>query len=368
MGLCLVVVAMIIYIGTFKPELLDTFFGHTEVKVKQAAAQNMVTVQNPTTNTIDPIASSTEHTEPTVKILTFGDLMLDRLVRKNLGMFGYDYPFKNILEFLKGNDIVLANLEGPVTSNPSKTIDFKNKTLQFTFDPAVVPILKNVGFTVLGLANNHSFNFGVSGFAETKTHLKDAGIDFYGDPYNQKDISIVKDINGVKVGIVGYHEFYNEDTTPIVNELKRLRGEVDFLIVTPHWGVEYNTSMTAKQQEKAYAFIDAGADLVLGAHPHVIEPVEVYKNKMIFYSLGNFVFDQGSDFDISHGLSVGITLKKTAVEYHIFPISIVRTQVSLADDVTREQILSNLAEKSNHVPNDIKVAISNGVVTISNKQ
>lgn len=298
-----------------------------------------------------------------VTMLAFGDMMLDRYARYQMNKYGFLYPFKNILRFLDGSDIVLANLEGPITDYSSITADLKSKKLQFTFDPHVVPTLKEIGFTTFGLANNHTANFGASGITQTKKYLTNASLDYYGDPFNKEDISYVKDIRGKKIAFIGYHEFYSKDTAPIIKEIKRLKGEADFIIVTPHWGVEYRKLMANGQIAKAHEFIDAGADLVLGAHPHVIEPIEIYKNKAIFYSLGNFVFDQDPGFDTTHGLSVGIIISPEEISYSLFPINIIKAQVSLADEAARAKILKELSENS-IVPQSVKDGIIKGKFNI----
>lgn len=279
-----------------------------------------------------------------VSILAFGDMMLDRNVRKLMGEQGETYPFARILELFPGNDIVYVNLEGPVTPFPSKTIDFRNKTLQFTFATTTAPLLKRIGFTVLGLANNHTHNFGDAGLTSTKQLLIDNGLDYFGDPLNAVELSTIKEVNGMKVGFVGFHEFGSKEYTKIFDEIKRLDSTVDFLIVTPHWGVEYNPSFTKQQQTYARAFIDAGADLVLGAHPHVIEPVEIYKDKAIFYSLGNFIFDQDFSYNTMHGLAVHITLTPERVEYSLVPLAIAKAQASLTPHADYEKILGTLSK------------------------
>src|SRR3989344_1281894 len=279
-----------------------------------------------------------------VSIIAFGDIMLDRNVRKLMGEEGGMYPFSNITELFPDNDIIYINLEGPITPFPSKTIDFRNKTLQFTFATTTAPLLKRLGFTLLGLANNHTYNFGKSGFYYTKQFLVENNLDYFGDPLNENELSIIKEINGMKIGFVGFHEFGSKEYTKVFDEIKRLDPETDFLIVTPHWGVEYNTSFTNEQQTYARAFIDAGADLVLGAHPHVIEPIEIYKDKVIFYSLGNFIFDQDFSYNTMHGLAVHIALNPERVEYSLLPLALAKAQASLTPQADYEKIIGTLSK------------------------
>ncbi len=296
-------------------------------------------------------------------LLSFGDIMLDRQVRLFMNQYGSDYPFARLSRFMSGSDIVYANLEGPITSNPSKTTNLSNKELQFTFDPTSAKLLSRYGVDVVSLANNHTYNFGVDGFVETKKYLTEAKIGYFGNPYNDQDVSFVKDVRGIKIGFVGYHEFYTKDYSKVIAEIKRLDPLVDMLVVAPHWGIEYNKGISEHQKLLAHEFIDAGADVVMGAHPHVIEPIEIYKDGVIFYSLGNFIFDQDFSFDTTHGLAVATVVHKNGTkkefEYHLFPLTIEKSVASLADTTTRNSILKDLAAKS-PVSLQVKNAIING--------
>jgi poly-gamma-glutamate synthesis protein (capsule biosynthesis protein) len=120
-------------------------------------------------------------------------------------------------------------------------------------------------------------------------------------------------------------------------EIARLRPSCDFLVVFPHWGIEYQITASARQQELAHEFVDAGADLVIGAHPHVVEPVELYRGKAIFYSLGNFVFDQGLSFWTEHGLAVQVILHQDGrKDFKLIPTVLNKAEVSVA--TTTEEI------------------------------
>lgn len=249
--------------------------------------------------------------KPTLSILVVGDIMLDRNVRNKINAIGFDEFFKGVKNLLTGPDITIGNLEGPFTTYPSKTASLVSKELVFTFDPALAPKLAEVGFDILGLANNHTMNFGREGLAQTKKFIQDANMVSYGDPNNKDSLSVVMERKGIVIGVVGFHEFTYINFDKVIAEIKRIRPQVDFLIVTPHWGVEYQKEPTEKMQARAHEFIDAGADVVIGAHPHVIGDVEEYNGKKIFYSLGNFVFDQYFSKETSEGLVVNIALEKT---------------------------------------------------------
>jgi poly-gamma-glutamate synthesis protein (capsule biosynthesis protein) len=149
----------------------------------------------------------------------------------------------------------------------------------------------------------------------------------------------------------------------VLDEITQAKKSGSFVVVYPHWGEEYKLSVTKTQVDTAHKFIDVGADLIIGSHPHVIEPIEVYKNKAIFYSLGNFIFDQSNTGPTSEGLSVGIVIKENEVIYYLFPIKIRNAQASLMPYVNRDILLSDIALRSD-VSNLIKNQIKSGVFSV----
>ncbi|TAK57778.1 CapA family protein [Patescibacteria group bacterium] len=299
------------------------------------------------------------HKIPLVDLFIFGDMMLDRGVRYRMNEYGQEYPFVQIKDLLSGHDIVVGNLEGSFTNFKSKTVGIKNAPLEFTFDPTVIPMLKNFGLTLFSLANNHSGNFGVEGLRQSRQYLSENGIKYFGDPFNSEELSKIVEVNGLKIAFVGFHEFVYQNLDKVLAEIKRVKTEADLVMVFPHWGIEYNKKMTANQRELAHAFIDAGADVVVGAHPHVIEPIEIYKNKPIFYSLGNFVFDQDFSYDTTHGLTLELRYTKKKSAYRLIPISIIKSEVAVASSEDRTTILDSLAKVSS-VSEDLKSQIRSG--------
>lgn len=264
--------------------------------------------------------------EKDITILVVGDLMLDRNVRNKINTLGFDAFFAGVKTLISDADIAVANLEGPFTPFPSKTASLKNKELTFTFDPALAPQLAGLGFDILGLANNHTLNFGRQGLAMTREYIRNAGMWYYGEPDNRDELSVVIEKNGVKVGFVGFHEFSYINYDKVFAEIARLRPDVDILIVTPHWGPEYIKEPNEKMRKWAHDFIDSGADAVIGAHPHVVGTTEEYNGKMIFYSLGNFVFDQYFSEETMTGLAVRMTIdtKSKGITYDTINIRVDR--------------------------------------------
>jgi poly-gamma-glutamate synthesis protein (capsule biosynthesis protein) len=303
--------------------------------------------QNRTTLSADVVLPQvkSEKSVP-VRILAFGDMMLDRKVREQINKNGPGYPFDLIKDFLKGdgiaNDVVVANAEGPFTYNQSLTMGVKDGPLAFTFNPAILPTLKNLGFTLLDQANNHTLNFGMAGFRQSTTSIAATGLDWFGDPRNKEVKPYVTEIRGEKIAFIGYNEFAYQGLNNVLQAIKDAKKDATFVVVYPHWGEEYKLGFTSAQQKVAHDFVDAGADVVIGTHPHVVEPIEIYGGKIIFYSLGNFIFDQASTGPTSRGLAVKISLTQDSVTYNLFPISIVKQQAMLMTGEERQKELDSL--------------------------
>lgn len=291
------------------------------------------------------ISSNTDFSSPfsftkstdKLSILVVGDMMLDRNVRNLINKNGFDEFFSGVKELVSGADIAIANLEGPFTPYPSLTASLVNKTLTFTFDPALAPKLSDLGFDILGLANNHTLNFGREGLEMTREYIREAGMFYYGDPNNATELSLITAENGISVGFVGFHEFTYVNFTKVLEEIDYLRVQVDVVIVTPHWGEEYQKAPTENMKKWAHEFIDHGADAVIGAHTHVVGDIEEYKGKKIFYSLGNFAFDQYFSIATMNGLGVLMGVEKDkegklAIKYDLIPIRTDRKGVSVVDN------------------------------------
>ncbi len=252
-----------------------------------------------------------------VQVLFVGDLMFDRGIRHYAELGGgNEFIFDKISKELLNNDLVVANLEGPITDNKSVSLGTAMGSADnyfFTFDPSVAKTLFQENIGVVDLGNNHILNFGYAGLEQTKNYLDKAGVSYLGVPNGQR--SVIKDVGGITMAFVGYNEFLSSDLPAeqkaVVDEIKRIKDGADIVVVFCHWGVEYAPQPTEAQKELAHQFVDAGADLVIGSHPHVIQLSEEYNGKMIYYSLGNFIFDQYFNENVRNGLGVVVKINKT---------------------------------------------------------
>ncbi len=292
--------------------------------------------------TAQPVQAAQVPAAASWSLTAVGDIMLDRHVREQMKVKGNMYPFAKIAPQLKGAEVVLGNLEGPITANRSVAT---NNHLVFTFEPTVAPILKRVGLTTLSLANNHTLNFGQSGLISTRAALKKSGLEYFGDPKNRTGYHLTKTINHQQVVFLGYHGLVGGLDTVLL-DVQRAHQKGEYVMVMAHSGVEYSLMFTARQQQDYRRLIDAGADLIIGAHPHVVEPLEVYHGKLIAYSLGNFIFDQYFSADTQQGLLLNMIFSSSTMTINIIPLLASNGQVAAAVGTVKTKLLERLAKSS----------------------
>lgn len=283
-------------------------------------------------------------------VVFVGDIMLGRFVETLANRNGDNYPFVYLPEIRQQSDLLIGNLEGPITENHRQTPDFSTS---FSFPQKVAKVLADAGFEALSLANNHTFDRGEGSFDYTKAQLRGNGIAEFGHPLDPGlgtvFVQELADLDQNLI-IIGLHAATVElDMTKALDLIKsqNLEPERSLIVVYPHWGPEYVDRGTDRQRAMAEAFIDAGADLIIGHHPHVIQNIEIYKNKPIIYSLGNFVFDQYFSVATQQGLAVRLKMDADGYGLELIPIEIVKSQPQLFKDQSKsDYLLLELAKRS----------------------
>ncbi|MGI6023589.1 MAG: CapA family protein [Methanoculleus sp.] len=236
-----------------------------------------------------------------LKIYAVGDIMLgEQPLCNNFGVSrvikrrGPDYLFDNVRSLFNGGDIVFGNLECSIMSGD---VSKEQEPGFFCAEPAVIEGLKNANFNVLSVANNHIMENKDVLFQNTVQLLRNNDILPVGIA---NEIEII-DVNGYRIAFLayssiednilnsGYNKIHSEE--PILQDIQKIRSDVDLVIISLHWGYEYVPYPSPEQIQAGRKLVDAGADIILGGHPHVTQSYEIYKNRPIFYSLGNFIFD-----------------------------------------------------------------------------
>jgi poly-gamma-glutamate synthesis protein (capsule biosynthesis protein) len=244
-----------------------------------------------------------------IRVLFGGDMMFDRWIREKSMKRGNAFVFDGVRDEIRTHDLTVANLEGPITDRPSKSMASvigSRDNYIFTFDPSWAATLAQEGIGPVSLGNNHILNQDQDGVVQTRKFLDDAGVAYFGDPTSDDRIS-VRRIRGTSIAFVGYDEFAPDGKTHAFNDIARAKSGADFVIVYAHWGSEYLPTRN-DVRSLAHAFVDARCDAVIGSHPHVVQESETYAGKTIYYSLGNLIFDQYQRNDTKHGLLVSMTI------------------------------------------------------------
>lgn len=257
-----------------------------------------------------------------ITLIATGDIMLGRTVNfKTVSGDNFNWPFEKTIELLRSADITLINLEGTLPKKCESTM----VGMRFCGDQRNIEGLIHAGVDIVNLANNHSGDFGKDGFTETLNLLTENSILVTG-----VDGPTYKRVNNINLAFLGYTDIPQYiSVIPLATE-ERIKKEVqnaaentDIVVTSFHFGVEYIDQPTKRQVDLAHLAIDSGADIVIGHHPHWIQPIEIYKDKPIIYSLGNFVFDQEWSQKTKEGNIVKIILTKEGVkEYELIPILI----------------------------------------------
>jgi len=308
-----------------------------------------------------------------ITIVAVGDIMLGGTAEEVLLKEDYDYPFKYVKPLLSNADVVIGNLEGPLTSICNSNMELDKEYVFRSPAEKVAPALKSAGFNLLNLANNHILDYGTQGMNDTSKALRDINIKSVGVGRNitQARTGTIMNTSNGKVGFLSYsltfpESFWATATSPgtafghkqqIISDIKRLKTQTSSVIVSFHWGREKTTVLRPYQPSLARAAIDAGAAVVLGHHPHVLQAIEKYNDGLIIYSLGNFVFGSYSQ-DAKTSVVARVTLNKG--QFHsaeFIPINILNTEVIFQPKILLYDAASSVFEHLNQLSSPLNTRL-----------
>ena len=243
-----------------------------------------------------------------------GDIMIGHAANKLIKAEGYDPLFAGVAPLLADADLRMGNLEAPITAHKDKASE--DKKYSYKMRPKVAQVLKEQGLDLLDLANNHTLDYGLKGLQDTIKHLEEQGLLHLGAGLSEDEARrglVLAFEGGARVGMLAYLQSFGAmrkwnwyadgdspglalaDSKSMRADIGRMRRHADVVIVQLHFGKNYKP-ITTTQQRLAHAAIDAGADLVIGHHPHIAQAIELYQSKPIIYSLGNYVFNTTGRF------------------------------------------------------------------------
>ncbi len=257
--------------------------------------------------------------ESTASFVVAGDAMFDRSVWHYYKDRGLKSIFSNFGErVFRGVDLSLLNLEGPISAGEIDD-DWQSDSLVFNFPPETTSVLKYLNVGNVFLANNHINNAGNSGFINTKRVLSKAGINYFGKPNGFDESSILQIDGEIPLSVIGIMAIDNFDNQPLLAKISTEKSAGRKVIIFPHWGVEYAPKHSISQERLARSWITAGADLIVGSHPHVTQDFEIIDGRPVIYSLGNFVFDQFFSQETQEGLVLTGTITKEKITLTFLP-------------------------------------------------
>lgn len=294
-------------------------------------------------------------------LVLVGDVMLARKVEYFMNQHGPTYPFTRLDPF-RSDALVVGNFESAMTEvhrpTPFYTFTFRTK-------PEYAAALRDIGFTHLGLANNHSHDAGEPGYQYTAQSLDAAGFAVFGHPKSLATSSVsVVNVQGFDIALIGIHAVEREPTEEELRVTFEYASSMsEFQVVYVHWGSEYALTHNDFQERLAKRLVASGADLVVGHHPHVVQDVALIEDVLVFYSLGNFIFDQYFSSDVQEGLMLEVSPSNGRLAVRLKPVVSADMQSAPRpmDDKESEMFLRKLAQRSSY---DLRAELEAGSIDV----
>ena len=330
-----------IFLGLFSVKVVEVLGdkNYTMIQVRENAGEEII---KETPIDVEKVVDFTEETEEfqNLSISLIGDILMDGSVKTYINKNGFNYPWDNVREYFQNDDITIGNLETSITNKGTK---WPNKQFNFRSNPKNIKAMEEAGVDIVSLSNNHSLDYGYDGLIDTLKHIDNSKIKRVGAGYNKKDAikGTVVERNGITVGVLGFSRVvpdvkwyasgkraglvgaYDPHVQEVLDRVKEMKEEVDILVLAIHWGVERSDTPRKQEMDLAKKLVDSGVDIVMGHHPHVLQGIEIYKGKPIFYSLGNFVFGTSSELTSNTMIAQVNLVEKNIDNIKIIPCEIV---------------------------------------------
>ncbi|MCX6377730.1 MAG: CapA family protein [Armatimonadetes bacterium] len=281
---------------------------------------------------------------PEISFVAVGDVLLDRGIAKKIAKNGLEWPFAKVADVIRSADLAFCNLECPLSSTGQSLA----KPIVFKADPANLKCVVDAGFDIVSNANNHALDCGRRGLVETLSVLDDAGIAHAGAGTNLEvaESPTFLEVNGLRIAFLARNMLFPEaiwyrkdaptiaglDESRIEDQIREAKSSADVVIVSLHWGVEYQKKPLDSQIALGRKLIDAGANLVLGHHPHCTQPVERYHGGVIAYSLGNFLFDSRNPVCMESMILKCRLSKSGVADLEIIPAKVTKWRPELSEE------------------------------------
>ena len=316
-------------------------------------------IQGHSTQVVYPVPLVKENS-PVISFV--GDILLARSVEVLMHDFGETYPFIRVPAIIGSSTATFANFEAAIPETHTHTKDY---TTQFSADEKYVSELAQSGVTHVSLANNHAYDFGTLAEEHTRSALALRGVSPFGDANTVATSSITSVMLGTTtVSVLAFQTVYGQVATSTLAEvIGYMKRTSDVQIAYIHWGTEYEMTHTKAQAVLAEFLVSQGIDAIIGHHPHVVEDIQLVAGVPVFYSLGNFIFDQYFSTAVQEGLALRIEPGQSHSKFTLVPVTSIGThaQPRVMSEPDRSSFLERLASTSDPV---LKSAILQGEITI----
>ncbi len=360
--------------GTNQPAPTDTT---EKAEDSEASAPNKTSTgseaANDKANSSATLLAPQTNTAPNGQSVTLnfgGDVMFSGKVGELLAKKGYDYPYQYVKKLFTTDDLTVVNLETPVTSASTTAAD---KTYTFKSSPEALPHMADAGIDAVNLANNHILDQGVVGLTDTIHQLDASGVKYVGAGSDAKRAyePVIFERKGIRIALLGFSRVIPKaswnagsnqpgvatayDATAAEAAIRKAKANADLVVVVAHWGVERSDTIVDHQSDLAHRFVDAGADLVVGGHPHVLQGVEQYKGKWIAYSTGNFIFTRSlTEKTWDTGVFQAVCTAKGDCSMKVIPYTATLGQPVPMEQQPAQALLQRLQSLSKGIRFDVK--------------
>jgi gamma-polyglutamate biosynthesis protein CapA len=298
----------------------------------------------------------------TTSIIMTGDIMLARHVESLMNKNGSDYPYRDLKWLTDTRAYVVGNFESAL---PATHVKSPTGTFRFSTAATHIPALKAAGFTHLSLANNHALDYGPTDFVNMQNVLSEHDFETFGHPTKVSTSSVTYlELPDETVAIIGLHTLFNEPSRADLESLMtQVNEKSDTQIAYVHWGVEYEHLPATSQRELATQLIKLGVDLVVGHHPHVTQSVELIDEVPVFYSLGNFIFDQYFSPAVQDGLVLKLEKGSEGLAITLIPVTS-RDSQARPRQMTDDERTTYLAKLATWSSPELSAALTSGQLTL----
>ncbi|MEI4832175.1 CapA family protein [Bacillus sp. FJAT-53711] len=305
--------------------------------------------------------------DPEITLTFSGDTMFDWQLRPVIQSKGADYPFQHVKPEIEKADYSFVNLESAFTTREKK---YPGQLFWIKSDPSTLQAIKNTGYDIVNIGNNHTLDYYQDGLLDTISHVEKIGLPYIGAGKNASDAYTAREvtIKGKKFKFISFVRFMPDsawvatndkpgiangyDLNLVTKTIKEQKKDADYMIVYMHWGVEKTNRPADYQKEYVQKMVEAGANAIVGSHPHWLQGFEYYNKVPVAYSLGNFLFP---DYVTGHSAETGVlTIKFNGknVQMSFNPYMIRNNQITPLQDTEKQNMLQYLQSISNNVQID----------------